>query len=100
MNEVTALLRAEIDLQEAYERHSTPRLARAYEITIRDAFDQLARHPLSGGEFLGGYRRLVLPRLGYALFYVLEGRRVVIHALLDLRQSPETIRQRLGLPPI
>ena len=95
MHEVTALLRGEIDLQEAYERHSTLRLARAYNVAVRAAFQQLARHPRSGSVFRGRFRRLVLPRLGYAFFYVLEGRRVVIHALLDLRQSPEAIRRRL-----
>ena len=97
MNEVTALVSAEIDMQAAYERQGTPRRASAFNVLVRSAFEQLSRHPLSAPAFIGKYHRLVLARIGYAFFYTVEGRRVVIHALLDLHQSPENIRRRLGL---
>jgi hypothetical protein len=40
-------------------------------------------------------RVLVFNRL-YGLFYVVEPRGVILHALLDLRQDPEQIQRRIG----
>ena len=46
-------------------------------------------------------RRLVVGNSGYGLFYTVEGRGIIIHALIHLRQDPETIlakiRDLLGL---
>lgn len=41
-------------------------------------------------------RRLLLgPQLRYGLFYVEENRRIMIHALLDMRQDPQAIQSRI-----
>jgi plasmid stabilization system protein ParE len=40
-------------------------------------------------------RRLLGPQNRYGLFYVIEKRGILIHALLDLRQDPQTIWKRL-----
>lgn len=56
----------------------------------------LAGVPSIGPVYTGRFRRLVLSGTPFGLFYCLEPRRLVISALLDLRQSPEAIRSRLG----
>jgi hypothetical protein len=38
---------------------------------------------------------LLGPKNRYGLFYVVEKRGILIHALLDLRQDPEAIWKRL-----
>lgn len=41
-------------------------------------------------------RRLLVVNRNYGLYYVHEARGVVLHALLDLRQDPRTIRKRIS----
>lgn len=62
---------------------------------VHQAITQLRHMPDSGPAYLGRFRRLVLTGSPYGLFYCVEGRRLVISALQDLRASPETIRARL-----
>ncbi len=40
-------------------------------------------------------RRLVVTKTHLGIFYSITGRRVLVVAVLDLRQSPRSIRQRL-----
>jgi hypothetical protein len=35
---------------------------------------------------------LLIPRYPFGIFYVAESNRIVIHAILDLRQDPEKFR--------
>jgi len=95
--EVTVLLGAEIEMQAAYERCWTEGQADEIEGRFRSALQQLGNHPRSGKLYVGRFHRLVVSRTDYGFFYVVETRGVVIHALLDLRQSPANIRRRLGL---
>lgn len=97
MHEVTLLLGATIDFQSAYERCADEQSADRLEAKLCAALRQLAHHPWSSSEMERGFRRLLVPRTVYGLFYVVEGHRVAVHALLDLRQDPTSIRQRLGL---
>lgn len=43
----------------------------------------------------GHIRRLVVPRTNLGVFYTISGSRVMIGAVLDLRQSTEAISRRL-----
>lgn len=97
MREVTILLGAELEIQRACERCSSERTAEALYSKILAALDQLAAQPASGRHFAGSFHRLLVSRSTYGLFYVIENRGVVVHALLDLRQSPARIMQRLDL---
>jgi len=62
---------------------------------VHDAIAQLRAMPESAPVYLGRFRRLVLTGSPYGLFYCIEGRRLVVAALLDLRISTERIRVRL-----
>jgi plasmid stabilization system protein ParE len=50
--------------------------------------------PLIGRLYRSRYRRLLIPRYPFGIFYVVESNRIVIHAVLDLRQDPKKIRER------
>jgi plasmid stabilization system protein ParE len=96
VNEIVVLLGAEIDFQALYERQPTARRAEQLESEVLSAFRKLVQFPRSGSAFEIEYRRFLLKAFPYALFYELEGRRILIHAVLDIRQDPESIRRRLG----
>jgi hypothetical protein len=45
--------------------------------------------------YRGKLRRLVLRPFGFGVFYAIEGERLMVGALLDLRQAPDAIERRL-----
>jgi plasmid stabilization system protein ParE len=96
VREIAILLGAEIDLQAAYEKHAESQRASTFESQLRSAFRRLAQFPRSCPVYQGKFRRLVFIHFPYALFFTIEGERVVIHACLDTRQDPASIRRRLG----
>ena len=40
-------------------------------------------------------RRLVIGSTGYGLFYSVEARGIIVHALIHLSRDPERIRERI-----
>ena len=52
--------------------------------------------PTAGPAHFGDHiRRLVISKTPLGIFYTVTGNRVHIAAILDLRQSPESIQKRL-----
>jgi len=43
----------------------------------------------------GNIRRVLVFKRHFGLFYIVERRGIILHALLDLRQDPKSIMQRL-----
>ncbi len=65
---------------------------------LHSALGLIMQHPEAGAKVkrTKGVRRWLLgPQRRYGLFYVVESRGIVIHAILDMRQDPETIWKRL-----
>jgi plasmid stabilization system protein ParE len=96
--DVVFLLSAEQDLQEAYSWVEEHRQARE-QLFLQDVelqLEHLKRFPLVERIYRGRYRRLLITRYPFGIFYVAESNRIVIHAILDLRQDPERIRERLS----
>jgi plasmid stabilization system protein ParE len=96
--EVVFLLSAEQDLQKAYSWVEERRQGRE-QIFLQDVelqLEHLKRFPLVGRIYRGRYRRLLISRYPFGIFYVAESNRIVVHAILDLRQDPEKIRERLS----
>jgi hypothetical protein len=58
--------------------------------------EHLQKYPLIGRLYRGRYRRLLIPRYPFGIFYVVESNRIVVHAFPDLRQDPEKIRERFS----
>lgn len=73
-------------------------IARVLQRPLQSALALLPQHPEIGARVQNtkSVRRWLLgPQRRYGLFYVVENRGIVIHALLDMRQNPEAIWQRL-----
>ena len=71
--------------------------ALAFLETVERALALLKNFPELGPAYVHPFRRFLLRGEHTGIFYTLEGRRLFVHALLDLRQDPATLRRRLGL---
>lgn len=98
MSELVFLFSADADIQTAYEFYEEYQSGRG-EIFLRHldaAFGRLRVSPEIAPFFHRAYRRLLVGNFPYGIFYTIEGRRVIVNGVLDLRQDPESIRRRLG----
>jgi plasmid stabilization system protein ParE len=66
-------------------------------LTVKlDAMLQCLRlHPSLAPIFEPPMRRLVIGTAGYGIFYTVENRGIIIHALIHLSQHPASIRERI-----
>ncbi|HEV7406750.1 MAG TPA: type II toxin-antitoxin system RelE/ParE family toxin [Chthoniobacteraceae bacterium] len=97
MFDLIFLAGAEFALQEIYnslEERESGRGDRFLEV-LDGALTQVRTFPRSGSPFHRSYRRLLIPGHRYGIIYSIEGRRVVVTRLVDLRQNPESIRRGL-----
>lgn len=95
--ELVFLLSADADIQTAYERYEDYQEGRG-EVFLRHldaSFEYLRNFPLIAPVFHGNYHRLLVAGFPYGIFYSVEGTRIIVSAIMDLRQNPELIRRRL-----
>jgi hypothetical protein len=91
MNEIVILQSAEADWYVHFSRHGE-KFDRAFLRT--DKF--LKFNPDMGTKTqIPGIRRLLISRTTFGIFYSLTGHRIVLSAILDLRQNLEQIEHRL-----
>ncbi len=89
---------AEIALQEIYDHleelgtEKGDRFLKALEA----ALTQIRTFPRSGSAFHRRYRRLLISHHRYGIIYSIEGRRLVVTRIVDLRHDPDRIRRNLG----
>jgi plasmid stabilization system protein ParE len=57
--------------------------------------ENLRVHPEMAPVFEAPMRRLVIGSTGYGLFYSVEARGIIVHALVHLRKNPEAIREKI-----
>ena len=98
MSELVFLLSADADIQTAYEFHEAVQSGRG-EVFMRHldvAFGQIRNFPSIAPLFHESYRRLLIHGFPYGIFYSLEGGRIIVSGVMDLRQDPGAIRRRLG----
>jgi plasmid stabilization system protein ParE len=88
--EIVFLLAAELDLFQAYEQSGEP-LHNKIDATL----DQLKLHPRIGPMFKEPFRRKLIIKTPYAIYYTIEGERIIIHAIVDQRQNPDSVTSRL-----
>ncbi len=55
----------------------------------------LRAHPKLAPVFEEPVRRLVIGSTGYGLFYSVESRGIIVHALIHLSRNPQVIRDRI-----
>ena len=87
MIELILLLQADRDVQSAFERYENYQPGRG-EVFMRQldiALTLLRQHPELVPVYAGPYRRMLPTRL-------------IVAAIMDLRQNPQTIRKKLSGP--
>jgi plasmid stabilization system protein ParE len=99
VKEIVILSGAEADLIELYARFEEfgSGMGDWFVGDCRRTFERLSQHPELAAVYRGPFRRRFLKRWNVGLFYTVEMNRVLIHAALDIRQSPDNILRRLGL---
>ena len=64
-----------------------------FEGEVQRALAQIATYPESAPLYAGKFRRILVRRFEHGIFYRVYGQRIVITAMLGLRQSRETIKR-------
>ncbi len=90
MAEIILLQGAQSDYLEAYCHYGD-----RFHDHVERSLSQLATFPESAPLFFGKYHRLVIQNTPFGAFYTVSGGRVMIGAILDLRQDPEAILRRM-----
>jgi plasmid stabilization system protein ParE len=98
MIDLIVLLGAEVESQEIYNQLEDIRPGKGDRFleTLAKCYGQLCDYPESGPRVRKTYRRLLVPHTNYGIYYTLEGRRLMIAAVVDVRQDPEAIERRLS----
>jgi plasmid stabilization system protein ParE len=88
---------AENDLLQIFAQLEGQRAALGEQfVTKLDAIlAHVRRHPEIAPVYEAPMRRLVIASSGFGLFYTIEARGIIVHALIHLSRSPETIRERI-----
>ena len=98
VSELVFLYSADADIQAAYEFYEASQEGRG-EVFMRHldmAIGRLRNFPEMASPIHKAHRRLLVHGFPYGVFYTVEGRRIIIAGVMDLRQDPEVIRRRLG----
>jgi plasmid stabilization system protein ParE len=97
MIDLILLLQAEHDIQTAFNRYEEFQEGRG-EVFLRHldaALTLLRQHPEIAPVYGGRYRRMLIRDFPYGVLYEVQPKRIVVGAIMDLRQDPKTIRQKL-----
>ena len=99
MRELVVLSRAEADILETQARleEVLHGLGNRFNARAEEALDRVLAFPECGPVYSPPFRRLLVRDFPHGIFYCVEGRRLVVHAVLDLRQDAQAIARRLGL---
>ena len=98
VTDLVFLFSADADVQTAYNRYEDWQEGRG-EVFLRHldiSFAYLRRFPEIAPIFREPYRRLLVGGFPYGIFYSIEGQRIIVAGVLDLRQDPAAIEKRLG----
>jgi plasmid stabilization system protein ParE len=66
-----------------------------FTLMLDAMLNNLRRHPHMAPVFAHPMRRLVAGNSGYGLFYTVEARGIMVHAIIHLSQNPRFIRERI-----
>jgi plasmid stabilization system protein ParE len=89
---------AEADMLEVYIRLEERRAGAGDRFygALDAALERLRAFPAMAPMYLAPFRRLVLRPFDLGVFFTITGDRVMVGAILDLRQDPESIKRRLS----
>ena len=96
--ELVFLFAADSDIQRAYDFYESCREGQGtiFMLHLDAVLTHLRAFPEIGPVYSGVYRRLLIPRFPYGVFYTVEQTRIIICGVIDLRQDPKVIARRLG----
>lgn len=97
MTNLILLLQADLDIQAAFERYEEFQSGRG-EVFMRQldaALTLLRQHPEIAPVYAGAYRRMLVRDFPYGIFYGAQPTRIIVAAIMDLRQDPQAIRRKL-----
>lgn len=97
--ELIVLARAENEILETQARLEdlAEGLGVRFNLRAEEALDRLQLFPEIGSVYSGRFRKVLVRDFPFAIFYSIEGRRIIIQAVSDLRQDPKSLRRRLDL---
>ncbi len=95
---VEFLLGADIDLQDAFNRYEDYRngLGAEFLTVVNVYLTRITIYPDIAPRFLGKIRRQVMRRFPYGIFYEAQPTRIIVGAIMDLRQDDRRILRRFG----
>lgn len=87
------------DADEAYSWYELQRRGLGEEFfgCLEAAFEFIQRNPLMSSLVANGYRRKLLRRFPYAVFYEFNEPYVIVYCVFHTARNPKTLRRRLGL---
>jgi len=97
MIDLILLLQADLDIQAAFSRCEDIQAGRG-EIFMRQldvALTLLRQHPEIAPIYSGPYRRMLIRDFPFGIFYQVQPSRIIVTAIVDLRQDPHTIRRKV-----
>jgi len=66
-----------------------------FVLKLDAVLDNVRNHPAIAPIYEPPMRRLVIGSTGYGIFYTVENRGIITHALVHLSQNPENIRAKV-----
>jgi plasmid stabilization system protein ParE len=97
MMDLILLLQADHDIQTAFNRCEEFQEGRG-EVLMRHldaALTLMRQHPEIAPIYGGRYRRMLIRDFPFGIFYEVQPTRIVVGAIMDLRQAPETTRRKV-----
>ena len=97
MKEVVLLFSAEADIQKAFEYYDdrVEGMCEEFLKYLELSFSQIKHFPESAPMFASSHRKKIVEKYPYGVFYTIYPTRIVISGVMDLRQDPLTIQERL-----
>jgi toxin ParE1/3/4 len=94
---VVFLSGADADLQSAFNQFEDYHEGFSVEFmqAVEAHLSRAAKFPLLAPIYVGKVRRLILRGFPYGVFYEPQATRIIVVAILDLRQDPQYIQRRL-----
>ena len=85
--------RARIDLETAFEWYQGQRIGLGFEFLdcLEATISTIQQMPEVYAKHHSHFRRALIRRFPFAVFYTIENKEVIIHAIFDNRQDPSRI---------
>jgi plasmid stabilization system protein ParE len=95
--EIVVTLEADQDQQEAYDWYEKrqSRLGERFLLAVDDCLRQIAERPELYAKVRGRYRRALVSKFPYAVYYHVEPDRVIVHAIIHTSRHPRRWQRRL-----